>query len=235
LDIALVTLDRNIGNRTGWMGIGYDGSSSYNLNTAGYPADAGYSGQTMYRDYAPGTVSGSHIYYGEPSIEGQSGSPLWSYYPSTGQRIIRGVLVGADGLSTRITPQVFNDFVNAMNSDARPAATSAKVTARAGSPLLGQAGASSPSLVADVAGRLLASLAVGGQGRDRLTTTDALFAAKPAAAAPASAAAQPAAAARPAADDRPASRVERRQTARAASLVLDALRSESLGPDLAGL
>src|SRR4029079_1587749 len=42
-DIALITLDRTIGDRTGWMGFGYDNNNAdfapgAILNTAGYPA-----------------------------------------------------------------------------------------------------------------------------------------------------------------------------------------------------
>jgi V8-like Glu-specific endopeptidase len=81
MDIALVTLDRNIGYSAGWMSFGYDGSSSYNLTTAGYPA-APYSGLTMYTDNAVGTVSGSNIYFADGAVGGQSGSPLWSNPPS---------------------------------------------------------------------------------------------------------------------------------------------------------
>jgi V8-like Glu-specific endopeptidase len=194
MDIGLVTLDRTIGYRTGWMAFGYDGSSSYNLNTAGYPAAPPYSGQTMYWDYAVGSVSGSNIYFADGAVGGQSGSPLWSYYSSTGQRIIRGVLVGANGISTRITQQIFNDFEGALSSDTQPTAM-APVTATASAPVLGHAAAPAVVLPPSFVDKFLGKLAGGGSSQDRAARTDAVFtpgaAQLPAAARPAASTAAP--------------------------------------------
>jgi V8-like Glu-specific endopeptidase len=229
MDIGLITLDRNIGYRTGWMAFGYDGSSSYNLNTAGYPAAAPYSGQTMYFDYGTGTVSGSNIYFSDGAVGGQSGSPLWSYYPSSGSRIIRGVLVGSNGISTRITSQVFNDFENAMNSDIRPATASPSAAQ-----LLGHAGAPSHSPGQAAAASILAGLSGGGRGTDAVAK-DAVFAAThptgPAATGP-GATTDAAAGARAVP---PASGVQLRHTVGSASAVADAPLSDPLALDRAPL
>src|SRR5262245_60377550 len=55
-DIALITLDRTIGDRTGWMSYGYDNNNTHFapgaiLNTAGYPASGGYNGRYMEFSY----------------------------------------------------------------------------------------------------------------------------------------------------------------------------------------
>jgi V8-like Glu-specific endopeptidase len=217
MDIALVTLNRNIGYSTGWMGFGWDSSyiDYYNLNTAGYPAQSGYNGQGMYYDYTSSVAVGSSIYYGDGFIPGQSGSPVWTLI--SGQREIRGVAVGSNGLATRITQQIFDDFVNAMNSDTRPASAAAPVAAAAaGSPLLAHAVAPSFFLDRDVAAGLLAGLTGGGQGRDLPKKVDALFAARSVAA---PAATNPA----PAAPALPASAASPHHAAGSASLVLDEL------------
>src|SRR5262249_34577868 len=93
-DIGLITLDRNIGNQTGWMSFGDRFSFFYLLNTAGYPG-APYDGQHMYRDFgvAVSDLNGS-MRYSDGKIKGQSGSPMWTYNAYTGERVIYGVFVG---------------------------------------------------------------------------------------------------------------------------------------------
>jgi V8-like Glu-specific endopeptidase len=81
-DWAVITLDRNIGVFTGWMGRMTAGPSSsiYTdiLNTAGYPADKG--GTTMWFDGDNGRTANdyNHWYYMD-TYGGQSGSPVWRY------------------------------------------------------------------------------------------------------------------------------------------------------------
>src|SRR5262245_23700369 len=97
-DLALLTLDRPIGNTTGWFGYGYNSDVNFYaglmVNTAGYPADGGYSGSDLYRQYGAITgvsADGASLYWNFASITaiaGQSGSPLWVYDPATGQRQI---------------------------------------------------------------------------------------------------------------------------------------------------
>jgi V8-like Glu-specific endopeptidase len=82
-DWALVTLDRNVGDYTGWMGrMPADSSSSIYTevaNVAGYPGDLS-SGLRMYwdSDYGHSADTYNHWYYMD-TAEGQSGSPVWRY------------------------------------------------------------------------------------------------------------------------------------------------------------
>jgi len=80
-DWALVTLDRCIGNYTGWMGIRTDvpSSSIYTgvLNLAGYPGDLD-DGNVMYFDSDLGVSADQYNhYYWMDMSGGQSGSPVW--------------------------------------------------------------------------------------------------------------------------------------------------------------
>ena len=82
-DWALVTLDRNIGSYTGWMGRKTENPSSSiytgTLNTAGYPYDLNY-GNYMYFDSDDGEDADEYNHwYWMDSAQGQSGSPVWMY------------------------------------------------------------------------------------------------------------------------------------------------------------
>jgi V8-like Glu-specific endopeptidase len=151
-DIGLITLDKAIGDLTGWYGMYYDTSTSVsqlnydygnlNLNTAGYPAPYDSSGNrvilqngvwptgnTLYHDFgrmAGVSSDGSLLEFanGRPQgtgIEthpGQSGSPVWYYDgKSDSSNGIEAVEV-CQGGATRITPQMYNAFHNAMSYDA---------------------------------------------------------------------------------------------------------------------
>jgi hypothetical protein len=138
-DIALITLDRTIGDRTGWMGFGWDVNANFApgaiLNTAGYPASGGYDGKHMQFSYGGiGGLSGDGlaITYSQSSITafgGQSGSPVWRYTPSNGANTVYGVHVGGNGtvgslnLATRITQSIFNDLQNWRAADRIPTTT----------------------------------------------------------------------------------------------------------------
>jgi V8-like Glu-specific endopeptidase len=85
-DIGFVSLNRNIGNSTGWLGFMATSGSNYNVNKYGYPGTNGYNGTQMYYDFGRlnaqgnGTVSG-FAYWGwstssMSAIPGQSGSSL---------------------------------------------------------------------------------------------------------------------------------------------------------------
>jgi V8-like Glu-specific endopeptidase len=88
-DIGLITLNRQIGNGTGWMSFGHSNDVSiYNpgaiFDTAGYPADpaSGYDG--LHMAYSSGPIlglspGGGAIGYDQSDVTtygGQSGSPL---------------------------------------------------------------------------------------------------------------------------------------------------------------
>ncbi|MFX1569449.1 MAG: trypsin-like serine protease [Promethearchaeota archaeon] len=82
-DFALLTLDRDIGLTTGWMGLytTLSSSSTYSelLYTAGYPAELD-NGRNMYwtNDYGYEANEYNHWYYLDTS-DGQSGGPIWIY------------------------------------------------------------------------------------------------------------------------------------------------------------
>ena len=91
-DWGVITLDRNVGDFTGWMGrmTADDSDPVYTgiLNTAGYPGDK-CSGLCMYFDGDSGHSADeyNHWYYVD-TYSGQSGSPVWVYYSSTGNRLV---------------------------------------------------------------------------------------------------------------------------------------------------
>jgi V8-like Glu-specific endopeptidase len=139
-DIALITLDRTIGDRTGWMGFSYDNNNAdfapgAILNTAGYPATGGYDGRHMEFSYGPIaglSPDGLAITYRQSAITsygGQSGSPVWRYTPANGASVVYGVHVGGNGtpgsmnFATRITQSIFNDLQTWRAADRTPAYT----------------------------------------------------------------------------------------------------------------
>jgi V8-like Glu-specific endopeptidase len=104
-DIGLVTLNRQIGNETGWMTYGYSNElTTYApgavFDTAGYPADpaSGYDG--LHMAYSSGPIVGlspdkGAIGYDQSDITtygGQSGRPVWA--SSTG--MVSGVVTGGE-------------------------------------------------------------------------------------------------------------------------------------------
>ncbi|HMO25943.1 MAG TPA: trypsin-like serine protease, partial [Tepidisphaeraceae bacterium] len=99
-DWALITLDRNIGNFTGWMGREWNGTTAhYNgttVNTAGYPGDKPFG--TMWYATGPiGTSTSTHFFYNGTmdTAGGQSGSPVWRFDGTN--RYILGVHAYGDG------------------------------------------------------------------------------------------------------------------------------------------
>src|SRR5262249_35122383 len=144
--VGLVTLNRTIGDRTGWFGFGYNNNAFFTnakFDTAGYPAADGYNGQQMYlsegRMTGTWSSAGLAFYQGNITIHGgQSGSPFWENSPN-GSPIIYGVIAGSQGQSpssiafaSRITQSVFYDLQNWRNSDRAP--SSASVTTASFSP-----------------------------------------------------------------------------------------------------
>jgi V8-like Glu-specific endopeptidase len=168
-DIGLLTLDRTIGDRTGWMSFGYDNnnadfSAGHILNTAGYPAAGGYDGRHL--EYSGGTIAGlsaggSALQYYQSAITtygGQSGSPVWRYNPSTGSRVVYGVHVGGSGsanslnFATRITQGIFNDLNAWRNADALPGSAYAARSLAIGpaqSGLFGRSGTAQAGVASD--------------------------------------------------------------------------------------
>lgn len=139
-DIALLTLDRTMGNKVGWMSYGYDNNNSRFasgtiLNTAGFPAAGRYNGKTMY--FSAGKIAGLSsnrlaIQYYQSQITtygGQSGSPVWLYKSSDGSRVVYGIHVAGSGRSnslnfaTRITESIYNQIGRWRAADSAPTRT----------------------------------------------------------------------------------------------------------------
>ncbi|KKL12395.1 hypothetical protein LCGC14_2536190, partial [marine sediment metagenome] len=92
-DWGLITLDRNVGDYTGWMGRMTAGSGNaiytQTMNVAGYPSDLD-SGRNLYwdSDTGDGATSNNHYYWAD-TFGGMSGGPVWRY--SGGSRYIMTV------------------------------------------------------------------------------------------------------------------------------------------------
>ena len=125
-DWAVLTLDRNVGDYTGWMGRQTASSSSsiYTgiLNTAGYPSDKG--GLTMWFDADYGRTANeyNHWYYMD-TYGGQSGSPVWRYDGSS-RYILTIHAYGDDGSGsnhgTRLNQDKYDRIITWCNEDTSP-------------------------------------------------------------------------------------------------------------------
>ncbi|MBN3879378.1 MULTISPECIES: trypsin-like serine protease [unclassified Nostoc] len=117
-DIGLVTLDRNIGNFTGWFNYGYDENlnSGTLMNVTGYPSDKFDSNSDgKFDNYDMWTQSGkitsttdSILRSNELDIlNGNSGGPLWLNNSNTNKPTIYGV--ASNETTTNQTP-LYNEF-----------------------------------------------------------------------------------------------------------------------------
>jgi V8-like Glu-specific endopeptidase len=127
-DWAVITLDRSIGDLTGWMGIATfdeDDPIYYSMvETAGYPGDLN-SGWYMYNtsDYG----KGADYYIHEFALDtygGQSGSAIWMENAS-GQYIITilayEIVDGADwNFGTRINDDLYSQIATFLMTDSDP-------------------------------------------------------------------------------------------------------------------
>ena len=111
-DFALITLDRTIGNSTGWFGYAsYSTVDGLTGNLGGYPGDRD-GGLRLY--YHFGTINSStanRVYYTIDTAGGQSGSGV--YRINNGSRYIFAVHTNGGSTSnsgTRITSARFNDL-----------------------------------------------------------------------------------------------------------------------------
>ena len=125
-DWAVITLDRTIGDYTGWMGrmtAAYtDAMYTGVLNTAGYPGDKG--GWTMWYDSDNGRTANeyNHWYYMD-TYEGQSGSPVWRLVDSN-RYILTVHAYGDDGSAsnhgTRLNQDKFDRVITWCGEDLPP-------------------------------------------------------------------------------------------------------------------
>jgi len=128
-DWGLVTLDRNVGSWVGYLGRMTASSSDAvyigTLNTAGYPGDL-CSGECMYWDADSGRTATeyNHWYYMD-TAGGQSGSPVWVYYSSSGSRYILTIHTNGDDGSgsnhgTRLNQDKYDRLNTWLSSDTPP-------------------------------------------------------------------------------------------------------------------
>ena len=136
-DVGLISLDRNIGARTGWMNFGYFNSGSYKagtvMDTGGYPTLGAPSYDGYHMEFGAGPIAGmsrdgSAINYYQssmPTYKGQSGSPMWEKQ-ADGSRLIVGVVSAGNGTAnglnaaTAITPTIYKGLLQMMASDHKP-------------------------------------------------------------------------------------------------------------------
>ncbi len=126
-DWAVLTLDRNIGSYTGWMGrtTAPSSSSIYDgiMNVAGYPADLS-SGNRMYWDSDSGdSASTNNHFYWADTAGGMSGGPVWRY--ASGNRHIMTIhAYGRDGadsnFGTRLNNDKYDRIFTWLGSDSAP-------------------------------------------------------------------------------------------------------------------
>lgn len=125
-DYGLITLDRNIGNYTGWAGTVALSDSTLNnltLRSFGYPGDlnAYYGGQYLWGVY--GTVSSynsSRVFTKMDIYPGQSGSGVFGLnvgYNDYAEAIVSWQYSDINAL-VRITGARVNNFINWMNANA---------------------------------------------------------------------------------------------------------------------
>lgn len=124
-DWAVITLDRRIGQRTGWMG--RETSVASSLNFSGYPKEQPYvpaDTHVQWAGYDTGNVSGSdtyRIYLDAYTYGGHSGGPAWRYDSSTGDRYVEGINSTSDRVGsaaeTRINSEKFDHIDSFISED----------------------------------------------------------------------------------------------------------------------
>jgi V8-like Glu-specific endopeptidase len=130
-DWAVITLDRRVGNHTGWMGRMTDSSSSsiYTgvLNSAGYPQDKGSVTMWFDSDNGHSADEYNHWYYID-TYNGQSGMPIWRYVdPDRHILSVHTCGTGGCGIDskgvnhgTRLNSDKFDRIITWIDSDTPP-------------------------------------------------------------------------------------------------------------------
>ncbi|MHA1750513.1 MAG: NosD domain-containing protein [Promethearchaeota archaeon] len=123
-DWAYLTLDRNIGSVTGWMGIQ---TASYTddiykevLSSAGYPSNKS-NGNRMYKVSDKGSYATQSLHYFKLDVtSGQSGSPLWRYDAIDDANYVLTVVAYSgifNNFGTRINNARFQKILDWIDSD----------------------------------------------------------------------------------------------------------------------
>lgn len=118
-DYAVILLPTDLGTKPGWMtyaSLAQGDLQSRQVNTAGYALDADPKGTTQWWDSnVIADVTGARLFYDLKTFNGQSGSPIWTYEPTTQERQLVGIhtsYTGAADSGVRITDQVRTNLTN---------------------------------------------------------------------------------------------------------------------------
>ena len=116
-DVAFLTLDRRLGDNTGWMGREW-GTTATSLNFGGYPSEKTYvpaNNPYPYLGYDANNVVGytcCHIEMNALVYGGQAGGGVWRFDPADGSRSLEGVNSTA-GLSGHAEAALMNSQIEA--------------------------------------------------------------------------------------------------------------------------
>ena len=138
-DLALITLDRNIGDHIGHFGYDTNSYEGLNVNTAGYPSDLadswtwehGYhvpfedtADVDLYQVFGPVTdVVDQTLHYELDTSGGQSGSPVWHYDSDSGNRYVVGVHVSGTSsynVAAQLTSEKIDTIEDEINNSSAP-------------------------------------------------------------------------------------------------------------------
>ena len=114
LDYAILTLNSNIGNTTGWFSLYATGFEDLlngkNISTAGYPGDK--DNATMW--FSTGQIYNTSNYrfdHNADTYSGQSGSPIYYYDSTYGYQVV-GIHIRAGNSARKISPELFDWMVS---------------------------------------------------------------------------------------------------------------------------
>ncbi len=126
-DIALIKLEKAIGDYAGWVGIGFNNDNSFFEDNAfhefSYPGlhedadgDSLYNGDTLFYNFGSmNDFSGPWMGYSGMGIPGQSGTSL--VYTDNEVYYSYGTMVWGNTWHLRITPEIFYSFKAVLTSD----------------------------------------------------------------------------------------------------------------------
>jgi glutamyl endopeptidase len=113
-DFAVVILKEAIGNKLGFLGIGYDENLPlYKVTLAGYPGDKP-EGTMWNSNCALADLDSSWLHYECETQGGMSGSAVWAFFPQRDNRVIYGVHALGGSIynsGVRITRDVYNQII----------------------------------------------------------------------------------------------------------------------------
>lgn len=112
-DFALITLEEDVGDYTGWLGLAYrEPPPNHKINVVGYPGDK--PDGTLWRAYCDIDQAEPRVYhYGCDTYRGMSGSAVYIWFKDADQRIVYGVHVRGikdeeENQATRLTKDSYD-------------------------------------------------------------------------------------------------------------------------------